>query len=239
MFLLCQRDPQTYERVILIPSKVLDGEVYRLFSFLLLPPSSAFICAFFFWYLFYLMGNSLEAYWGTFRFNIFLLIGYSATVAAAFCTPEFPAGNGFLEGSVFLAFAYLNPNFQLLLAFILPVKIKWFALIAWAIFAQAIIFGDWSIRLNALAGTLNFFMFFGHEIFNRAWLGQRFMASQAKRFGQRPPEFTHKCEACGLTDSDDREMDFRYCSKCSGDLCYCTEHLRTHEHVWNTNGDQG
>ncbi|APZ95223.1 hypothetical protein [Fuerstiella marisgermanici] len=234
-FVLGQRDPQIWERLVLVPSKVLDGEVYRLVSFLILPPGTALLWAFFFWYLFYLMGTALEQYWGTFRFNVFLLIGYVATVAASFISPEAPAGNGFLQGSVFLAFAYLNPNFELMLAFILPVKIKWFALLTWAFFVLTIVFGDWPERLSAMAGTLNFFLFFGSEIFGRARSGQRFMASQAKRFGQKPPEFFHKCYSCGLTDADDPSMDFRYCSKCSGDLCYCSEHLRSHEHVLDSN----
>lgn len=234
MFLLCQQDPQTWERLILLPSKVLDGEFYRLVSFLILPPGTTLLWAFFFWYLFYLMGTALEHYWGTFRFNAFLFIGYLATVAASFITPESPVGNNFLEGSVFLAFAYLNPNFEIMLAFILPVKIKWFALITWAFFVLTIVFGDWSDRLNATAGAINFFVFFGSDVFNRVRSGRRSMASQAKRFSQKPPPFVHKCQVCGLTDADDRNMDFRYCSKCNGDLCYCSEHLREHEHVWNS-----
>lgn len=217
---------------------MLDGEVYRLLSFLIMPPGDAIIWAFFFWYMFYLMGTALEAFWGTFRFNIFLLTGYLATIAVSFITPDSMVGNGFLQGSVFLAFAYLNPDFKILLAFIFPVKIKWFALLTWAFFVLTIVFGGWHQRLNAIAGTLNFFLFFGSEVYSRIASGQRFMASQAKRFGQKPPEFMHKCATCGITDADDSNMDFRYCSKCSGDLCYCSEHLRSHEHVWNTSMDE-
>lgn len=231
-FLLCHQDPKTWDRIALVPSKVLDGEVYRLLSFLVMPPGGALLWAAFFWYLFYLMGTALEQYWGTFRFNIYLLIGYVATVAVSFITPDSAVGNDFLEGSVFLAFAFLNPNFEILLAFIIPVKIKWFALLTWALFTMTMVFGGWSDRLNAMAGVLNFFVFFGSDVLYTVRSGRRYMASQAKRFGERPPAFTHKCHVCGLTDSDDRNMDFRYCSQCSGDLCYCSEHLRDHEHVW-------
>ncbi len=81
--------------------------------------------AFFFWYLFYLMGTALERSWGTFRYNVFLLIGYVDTVGVAFIVPDVPANNAFLQGSVFLAFAYLFPDFVMYIFFILPVKIKW------------------------------------------------------------------------------------------------------------------
>lgn len=236
-FLLCQQDPLTWERIDLVPAKVLDGEFYRLISFLVMPPGDALLWAAFFWYLFYLMGTALEQYWGTFRFNIYLLIGYVATVAVSFITPDIPVSNNFLEGSVFLAFAFLNPNFELCLAFILPVRIKWFALITWGFYVLTMVYGDWSERLNATAGVLNFFLFFGPDVFYQMKSGRRYMASQAKRFGQQPPAFAHKCQVCGLTDVDDRNMDFRYCSQCSGDLCYCSEHLRDHEHIWDTNAD--
>ena len=239
MLLLCKRDPQTWERIVLVPSRVLDGEVYRLVSFLLLPPGGAIIWAVLFWYLFYLMGNALEASWGTFRFNVFLLIGYLATVAVSFIAPESAVTNGFLEGSVFFAFAYLNPNFQLMLALVIPVKIKWLALMGWAVFTMTVITGNWHLRLAAIAGVFNFFVFFGGEITRRMLSGQQSVTSGVKRFGRGQADFMHKCATCGITDADDSSMEFRYCSKCSGDLCYCSEHLRSHEHVWNTSMDQG
>lgn len=41
----------------------------------------------------------------------------------------------------------------------------------------------------------------------------------------------HKCAVCGRTEADDENLEFRFCSKCSGDLEYCQDHLFTHEHV--------
>ena len=77
------------------------------------------------WYIFYLMSGALENYWGAFRFNLFLLLSFVLTVALSFLAPLHGVTNLFILGSVFLAFAYLNPDFELLLFFILPVKIKW------------------------------------------------------------------------------------------------------------------
>jgi len=230
-FVLSVNDPQLYDRLVYIPSRVLQGEVHRLFTFLLLPPGTMIIWAFFFWYLFYLMGTALEHYWGPFRYNLFLLIGYLATVSAAFVVPEGPVGNWFLQGTVFLAFAWLNPRFTLHLFFVLPVQIRWLALLTWIGFGFTLIFGAWPQRISVAASVLNFFVFFGQDVWYRIKTGRRQMARQARRFVEKPPEYYHKCTVCGITDKTHPEMDFRYCSQCSGDHAYCQEHLRTHEHI--------
>jgi len=229
-----QQNPQLMEKMLLIPAKVLDGEVFRVLSFALMPPCDSPIWAFFFWYLFYIMGTALEAYWGTFRYNVFLLIGYVATVAASFVNPDGVVTNWFIEGTVFLAFAYLNPNFILHLFFILPVRIKWLAMFTWIGFGAIFIYGTWSTRLGIAASVLNFFVFFGGDIWYRIAHGQRHMLGQAKRFAvNRPPDYFHKCAVCGITDTSHPQTEFRYCSQCSGDLGYCPDHLRGHDHVTN------
>ena len=230
MYFGVQAKPEISERLLLIPDQVMEGQVLQLISFLAHPPVTNILFAFFFWYLFYLMGTALEVYWGTFRYNIFLLIGYFATVAAAFLTPSLPATNGFLQGTVFLAFAYLNPDFQLMIMFILPVRIKWLALITWIGYGIAVAVGDMNTRLMVLASVANFFVFFGKDIWWRIRSGQRRMANQAKKFVDTPKYF-HKCEVCGITDQSHPQMEFRYCSKCDGNRGYCSEHLADHEHM--------
>ncbi|MEZ6128041.1 MAG: hypothetical protein R3C59_05130 [Planctomycetaceae bacterium] len=233
-YMATQRDPQLFERMLLIPAKVMDGEAFRLLTFAFMPPGSIAIWAFFFWYLFYIMGTALEAYWGTFRFNLFLLIGYVATVAAAFVNPDGAVTNWFIQGTVFLAFAHLNPNFTLSIFFILPVRIKWLAMFTWIAFGWSFLTGTWSVRLAIAASVLNFFVFFGGDVWYRIVHGQRHMLGQARRFAvSRPPEYFHKCAVCGITDTSHPQTEFRYCSRCSGDLGYCPEHLRDHEHVTN------
>lgn len=227
----CQADPRMREKFLLIPAKVLDGEIYRLFSFLAMPPFDSAIWAFFFWYLFYLMGRALETYWGTPRFNLFLLIGYVATVSGSFLVPDQAVGNGFLQGTVFLAFAYLNPTFTLYILFVFPVQIRWLAYLTWILYLIRFSFGTYGDRIAVAASVMNYMFFFGRDILQRARYRQRHMQRQVTRFREKKPEYVHKCEVCGITDNDDRNMDFRYCGKCAGDLCYCSEHLRDHEHV--------
>ncbi len=230
-FVIVQSNPLFADRMWLVPKEVIAGEVFRLLTFLITPPSDSPLWAFFFWYLFYVMGTALERYWGRFQYNLFLLIGYFATVAVAFLTPEWPASNWFLQGTVFLAFAWLNPNFVLNIMFIFPVRIKWFALLTWIGLGVTFLFSPWPVRLSVAASVLNFLIFFGSDIRYRITSGQRQMLSQAKRFSERPPEYLHKCGTCGITDVSDPHEDFRYCSKCSSDVAYCSQHLRDHTHI--------
>lgn len=225
--------PQVLEKAALIPRQVLQGEVWRLVSFVFQPPPIHPILAFFFWYLFYLMGTALEHTWGTFRYNVYLLVGYVATVAVSFVTPDMPASVGFLQGSVFLAFAYLYPDFQIMLMFILPVKIKWLAMLTWIGYFFALAFGSMLIRLLVAASICNFVLFFGKDILVRIRSGHRRMVGQARQVAAKNKP-RHQCTICGITNLTHPEMDFRYCSKCDGSPCYCQEHLRDHAHIVST-----
>ncbi len=221
------------ERIALLPVAVRHGEVWRLFTFLLLPPISSAVFIAFAWYMFWLMGSALENYWGVFRYNLFIFVGWVLTVGVAFLFPVSYATNIFLAGSVFLAFAFLNPDFEFLIFFILPVKIKWLALIQWLLYGYAMIAGSWSVRLGILASVGNFLLFFTGEIFQRIRTGRRQMEYKAVQTGRREEakQARHKCHICGKTELFDPQMDFRYCSKCAGEECYCTEHIANHVHT--------
>jgi hypothetical protein len=229
-FLLQLGRPELIEQMLLRPERVLAGEWWRVLTFVAIPPLTNPIFAFFAWYLFYLMGTALEANWGAFRYNVFLLIGYVASVGAAFFTPAADATNGLLMGSVFLAFAYLYPNFEILLMFLLPVKIKWLALFTWIVYFFTFATGDLTMKLMVAAAVLNFFVFFGSDIVQRIYYGRRRMAYQARQIAAQS-RVRHRCVVCGITDKSHPQMDFRYCSKCDGPHAYCTEHLRDHEHI--------
>lgn len=225
--------------LVLVPALVTRGEPWRLVSFLFLPPATNFVFIAFAWWMFFLMGNALEAYWGAFRYNVFLLLGYGLTVGLAFLNPAAVVGNEFLAGSVFLAFAYLNPEFEIMLFFIIPVKIRWLALFAWAVYAVSFVLGSWSSRLQVVAAVGNFFIFFGRDLWHQAGVITRrrrlASADQARRSaGEDEPR--HRCRICGKTDRTDPQLDFRYCSKCAGAQCYCPDHIFNHEHVRSEDG---
>lgn len=216
--------------LVLVPERVLAGEVWRIFTFIFMPPIAHPVFMAFAWYLFYMMGTALEDHWGTFRYNLFLFVGLVATVGAAFLFPSAAATNVFIGGSVFLAFAFLNPNFELALFLILPIKIKWLAMLMWAGYAFNFIMGTWPVRMMVLASILNFALFFGRDIVDGLKARRRRMAFEAGRAQQAEQPF-HRCHVCGITDRSHPEKSFRYCSLCQGDYEYCEDHLGSHEHV--------
>jgi hypothetical protein len=242
MFLTQQLNPgmqgfQMLERIRMYPDRVLAGEYWRVITFLFVPPTTNLIFAVFFWYMFYLMGTTLEVTWGAFRYNVYLLIGYVASIASAFgvhfahgALAGVPASSGFLFGSVFLAFARFFPEFTLYVMFVIPIKIKWLAMLQWLGYGYAFLFGDWMERAMIVASVANYLLFFGHDIWLSVKQGHRRLGFHARAL-RTPPRIVHACRTCGITSDDAPHMQFRYCSKCDGDSCYCPAHLREHEHV--------
>lgn len=230
--ILSQVQPGLLEDLVLAPDPVYAGEVWRLVSFLLLPPSLSLLFAAFALYLFYLMGSALEAQWGEFHYNVYVLIGWGGTVAVTFAFPDAFAGgvtNLYILTSVELAFAYLYPDFELLLFFVLPVKIKYLAALIWVGYGVAILFGPTPNRLMVLASVANFFLFFGRDIY----LGQKYRrrrTAHTRREEARAARPLHSCAVCGVTDNDDRNLEFRVCSSCTGGREYCEKHIRNHTH---------
>lgn len=224
---------QQLPAIELIPARVLAGEYWRLVTFIFTPPEVNLLFVIFAWQLFYLMGTTLEHTWGTFRYNLFLLSGWAATVAVSFLVPEQPASVAFLGSSVFLAFAWLYPEFEILILFILPVKAKWLALLTWISYGYTLMVGTLLEQMLMFASLANFLLFFGTDIYWRARRGRRRMIEQAHRIQNRyqPPAARHRCRICGITEKSHPNEDFRYCSQCTGTQCYCSAHLRDHAHL--------
>lgn len=234
-FCLGVADLNFLDRLELVPSAVIGGEYWRLATFVFYPFTMRPLFFFIALMVFHLMGNALEQSWGTFRYNVFLLVGYLATVGAAFAVPELrnlPMANAFVYGTVFLAFAWLYPEFVFRLMFILPVKVKWLAWITWALYGYRFLTGTNTDRILILAAVANFLLFFGRDIIDHIRSRQRRMRQRmeaAAASGKGRP--FHTCRACGMTDQDNPQLDFRYCSQCDDNACYCEEHIRDHEHI--------
>ncbi len=228
-WVMMQLDPSFVDGLILDPELVREGQYWRLATFLFFPPGAHPVFILFAFYLFWLMGEALERAWGDFRYTCFIFIGYAATVAAGLSLPAGAAFNTYLMGSVFLAFAFLYPNFELCLFFILPVKIKWLALATWITYAWMLLFGGMEDRLLIAAACLNFFLFFGAELWGRVRLAHR-----RQRFGSRVAAMEraglHRCAVCGIGEKERPDAEFRVCSQCADGSEYCEEHIRNHEH---------
>jgi len=229
----------------LLPSAVLQGEVWRLVTFIFQPMDTSPIFLAISLYFYYWMGNILESYWGTPKFTVYYLSGILLTIISTFVV-HFAGGFAFTYGvhyvnmAMFLAYAALNPNATVYIFFILPVRMKW---LAWAdviYFAYGVLIslsqGNWGGAAAPIIALLNFVVFF-YPYFSRKARQERYRTSkQSVRFrqtvkaSQQPKAYNHKCEICGRTDSDHPELAFRYCSRCAGYHCYCEEHIFNHVH---------
>lgn len=151
---------------------VLRGEVWRLLTFLFVPEVSTPVMLLITLYFYYFIGHGLEMAWGDFKFNVYYLFGALGAIAAAVLSMLL-TGYGFgssmyLNLSLFFAYAMLWPNTQLLLFFIIPVKIKYLAWFSGAICLFNFLFGSWPTRLAVALSLVNFLLFFGGDFFRTA-----------------------------------------------------------------------
>ena len=136
------------------PDRVLAGEYWRVITFLFDPPTTNLIFAVFFWYMFYLMGTTLEVTWGAFRYNMYLLIGYVASLACAFAayfaTGALARHAGFEWVSLRHGLSGVRtifPDFTFYIMFVIPIKIRWIAMLQWIGYAYAFFSaGGWRKR---------------------------------------------------------------------------------------------
>lgn len=219
-------------RLVLIPSRVMQGEIWRLFTYIFIPPTQSPLFIIFVLYFYYMIGNTLEQRWGAFKFNVYYFVGVIATTVVAFLT-QGVATSIYLNLTLFLAFASLYPNYQILIFFILPVKMKYLAWLNWGLFAFTIFTAPLSQKITAIIALSNYFLFFARDIANDIKRKHKVHQNRRRFDNERiwAQESLHKCHVCGITEKDDAKMDFRYCSKCDGSYEYCEEHLHNHQHV--------
>jgi len=151
-------------RLSLIMPMVYGGEVWRLVSFIVLPSAGNILYAALSMYFYYIIGTTLESKWGPRRFLLYFLIGVLGAILAAVIT-QFGT-NRYLFLSMFFAYAMINPEQELLLFFVVPVKMKWIALLNAVYFIYVLIVGSWSMKAAVLLSLLNLFLFFGGDIIN-------------------------------------------------------------------------
>ena len=221
---------------------ILRGQVWRLLTFMVYPPTSGLL-AFLVFYFYYWMGSTLEQYWGTAQFNIYLLIGWALTVLYGFLV-YFIGGlriridAQYLYLSMFFSYAALFPDQTVLLFFFIPIKMKYMALIDALYFLAAVITNPFPVNLLPIVAVLNFFIFFSGTLLrlvprkasqSRSTINFRKASREIKK-EQRERLYHHKCAVCGRTDTDYPGLEFRYCSRCAGYHCFCIDHINNHIH---------
>ncbi len=249
------------------PYAILHGQIWRLATWVLIPPSSGGLFFTLLMLYFYCsIGTSLERTWGTYRYNVYLFQGMLFTVAGSFLLmgycylfqPEIPLFGAvltvdtpreyftviammfstyYINMSIFLAYAATFPDAQVLLMFIIPIRVKWLGVIYAVMllfqFLGSNVYGKFAIG----ASLLNFVVFFltsrNMMHLNPKQIHRR---QEFKREVRRSTGITkHKCAICGRTEVDSPQMQFRFCSKCDGNYEYCEEHLYTHTHIKRPN----
>ena len=253
---------------------IFHGQVWRLVTWLIVPPESFSFFTLIMLYFYYSLGTTLERTWGTYRYNVYLFLGMIFTAIGAFVLMGysylFEAESIALYGaekyfavfasrfstyyvnmSIFLAFASTFPNMQVLLLFLIPIKVKILGIIYGVMLIYQFItgYGDGLVSYAGMvmpahlftigdrfvigASLLNFIVFF---------LTGRSMIHMSPKQVKRRQEFKHevkktvrvtrhKCAICGRTEETNPELEFRFCSKCEGNYEYCQDHLFTHTHV--------
>lgn len=248
-------NPSLLNWLSLEPAYILRGQIWRLVTWVLYPPDSSNVLLFALMVLFfyYPIGTSLERTLGTFKYTLYILSGMVFTILGAFIL-YFILGGNVLVGSVFstyyislstfLAYAMCYPEMQVLLMFIIPIKMKWMAIFYVVIVAyemiQYIMAGAWYLAIPIVASLLNFIIFyFGSKDFSRYNPKEvhrrnefrRAMEPQGRMKSGNGTVTKHKCAICGRTELDDPNLEFRFCSRCNGNYEYCQDHLFTHTHV--------
>ena len=137
-------------------------ELWRLVTFLFVPPNTSALFVLFSLYFYYLIGTELERHWGAYRFTLFYLLGALGAILACLLTGY--ASNTYLNLSVFLAYASIWPEEQVLLMMVLPVKMKVLALLDVALFLLNFVRGGASTRVTIVLCLLNVFLFVGGNL---------------------------------------------------------------------------
>lgn len=256
------------------PYAICHGQIWRLVTWIIVPPDTmgGGIDTFFtliMLYFYYSIGMTLERTWGTFVYNFYLFLGMIMTIIGAFvvfaycgltlqpgmvsiamtyCSTSF--STYYICMSIILAFAMTFPNSQVLLFFVIPIKIKWLGII------YAIMLGVQTLQyamimfstqyeampeircfylsmiVSIVFSLLNFIIFF---VGTRKSFKTPTQIKRQKAFKKQTVHMNkvskHKCAICGRTSEEYQDLEFRFCSKCNGNYEYCSDHLFTHKHI--------
>lgn len=250
-------NPEFLNYLSLNPYAILHGQIWRIFTWILVPPSSFNFFTIIMLYFYYSIGTNLEHTWGAFQYNLYIFSGMLFTLLGSMLLYVvllvMPSTSGmspaeanyffaqigrmfstyYVNMSIFLAFAATFPEVQVLLMFIIPVKVKWLGIIYAVMLIYGFLAGSFVSKFVIGASLINFVVFF---LFSRnlshispKQIKRRTVYKQQVR--QANSVTKHKCAVCGRTEQDSPDLEFRFCSKCEGNYEYCQEHLFTHEHV--------
>lgn len=254
------------------PERILSGQVWRLFTWLIVPPESFDFFTIIMLFFYYSVGTTVERTIGSYRYNLYVFTGMFLTILGSFACYALiyffpglipmdiqlsifaealssgvvydPVGYSTLLGSlyfstyyinisIFLAFAIIFPEMQILLMFVIPVKVKWMGIIDLVLLGYEFVVGNLYAKFAIGAALINILIFYlkTKSLYHLRPRQIKRREEFKRQVHVRPNITKHKCAVCGKTEESDPNLEFRFCSKCNGNYEYCQEHLFTHQHV--------
>jgi membrane associated rhomboid family serine protease len=223
VFVLFLTKQPIIEWLTLDPTLILQGQVWRLVTWIFIPNTDSLFFILFFLMFTWWLGDMLEAAWGSFRLNIYYLLGMAGGTLAAFIFGA-SAGNYLLTFSMLLALATLAPDEQILFLFF-PLKLKWVACISLLPLGYNFVTGGVAMQMMIAMCLLNYFIFFAPRLLQQMRSTKQ-VATRRARFqaASLPDETLHLCATCGITEITHPEVNFRVASNGHE---YCADHLPT------------
>ncbi|MDE6760775.1 MAG: hypothetical protein K2J90_08885 [Lachnospiraceae bacterium] len=247
--------PAALELITLDPAKVMQGQIYRLITWVVIPPGAPSIFIIITLMFYFSIGRTLENSWGDFRYTFYIISGIIFTDIGIMVTyfvmkilgqagllnlyyeyGLYGASTYYLCMSMFLAYAFMFPDMQVLLYFIIPVRVKWLGYLDIAYLILTILqygmMGYYTGMVTVVMSVFNFILFYfamkGRGRISPAHRKRK--KSYRQQVRQTQILTRHKCAICGQTEEDNPDLEFRYCSRCKGNYEYCQNHLFTHPH---------
>lgn len=253
-------NPNLIYYLTLDPYQILQGQIWRLVSWILIPPSIisltaplSILSAVIMLYFYYNIGTVLERTWGTYRYNVYIFSGMLFTVLASILYTGFvflvgaegfevsvllmlnsiSFSTNYIILTVLIAFAFTYPDMTVYFMLAIPLKMKWLAIIELVMLGMQLFEGALSDKFAIVAALVNLGIFYlrTKSLFHMNPKQMKRRAEFRNEVKRNTKVTRHKCAICGRTEEDDPTLEFRYCSKCNGNYEYCQNHLFTHEHV--------
>ena len=229
-----------YHVLYLNRTAIMHGQIWRLFTFLLIPASPDAFRLFFELSILVMCADGLESHWGTFKLTVYYLIGALLCIIASLFMPDIQLGSYFIYLSLFLGFATISPNSEILFMALIPIKIKYMAMLSVVVMIYQMILAPMHMKIAIVIAIGNYLLFFAGAAFSGAKRNyyHSIRSAEFSKACTKSNDYRHRCSVCGKTDVSDPNTLFRYCTcaQCGNNgVAFCDEHLKQHKSTTSGN----
>lgn len=206
---------ELYSMLCFDKQAILSGQVWRLFTYIFTMSGSNILTTLIVLYCAYSLGRSVEASWGTCKFNLYYLTGIVLMDVFAMVfdgntwlldfrsmeTVQIPLGISgyyasymtmFLHLSLVICFATMFPDTRFLLLYIIPIKARILALFylgftLFEVIQLTVPLAYLPHNLFPLVATLSYFLFFGKDVLNLLPSSWRVKKASGRSAGKSEP----------------------------------------------------